>query len=173
MQEHKIYHLQSDGGPKSLLAEVAYASRRFFLPLQNLRDSITISKTLIATARKAFHALRDNLNLKPQSRVTRRPSREGSPPKGRDDKAARVAPLKYDPLRAYLLEQHLHEIELTFDEIEKILGPGVRLPESAELPQWWANQAAAGHPQREAWRGAGYDAFLVRGSRKVMFRSVS
>jgi hypothetical protein len=64
MQGHKINHLQSTGRPESLLAEVAYASKRFFLPLQNLRDSITMSKTLIADAREAFHALRKNLNLK-------------------------------------------------------------------------------------------------------------
>ncbi len=172
MQDQKTNYLQGEGS-RSLLAEVAHASKRYFLPLQNLRDSITMSKTLIANVREAFHALRNNLNLEPQSRVSPRSSHERSSPKGRDGKAARVAPLKYDPLRDYLLEQHLREIELTFDEIEKILGPGVRLPESAELPQWWANQAVPGRPQREAWRAAGYDAFLVAGSRKVKFRRAS
>ena len=82
----------------------------------------------------------------------------------------KVRGLKYDSLRDYLLKQHLREIELTFAEIEKILG--ARLPKSAERPQWWANRAASGRPQREAWRVAGYDAFLVAGSRTVKFRRV-
>jgi hypothetical protein len=79
---------------------------------------------------------------------------------------------KYDPLRDYLRDQHFREIELTFGEIENTLGPGFRLPVSADRPQWWANQVAPGRPQREAWREAGYDAFLVAGSRRVKFRKV-
>jgi hypothetical protein len=77
---------------------------------------------------------------------------------------------KYDPLRDYLLKQHLREIELTFGEIENILG--FPLPPVSERPQWWANQVAPGRPQREAWRAGGYDAFLVAGSRNVRFRKV-
>jgi hypothetical protein len=77
---------------------------------------------------------------------------------------------KYDPLRDYLLQQQHREIELTFNEIELILGS--KLPASADRPQWWANQIAAGRPQRESWRKAKYDAFLIRGSDKVQFRPV-
>jgi hypothetical protein len=153
------------------LAEIAHASKRFFLPLQNLRDSITVSKSLIAHAREALHALKNDLNVRPQSHVSPHSLREEAWTIDRDDEAARVAPLRYDPLREYLLNQHLREIELTFTEIEKILG--ARLPKSAERPQWWANQVASSRPQREAWRAAGYDAFLVAGSRKVKFRRVS
>jgi hypothetical protein len=169
MQEHEFNRLRTEN-PNSLLAEIAYASKRFFLPLQNLRASITISKTLIARAREALHALNNNLNVRPQSRVSPHSVREEPWPRGRDDEAARIAPLKYDALRDYLLKQHPREIELTFAEIEKILG--ARLPKTAERPQWWANQVASGRPQREAWRVAGYDAFLVAGSRKVKFRRV-
>lgn len=75
---------------------------------------------------------------------------------------------KYDLLRDYLSNQRHREFALTFSEIEKILG--FKLPDSAERPQWWANQVAAGRPQREAWRAAGYDAFLSGNSRKVTFR---
>ena len=77
---------------------------------------------------------------------------------------------KYDPLRDYLQSQKHSELKLTFKEIEGLLGSS--LPASAERPQWWANQTTPGHPQREAWRAAGYDAFLVRGSDKVQFRKV-
>ena len=76
----------------------------------------------------------------------------------------------YDPLRDYLRRCTFREIELSFSEVENIIGRP--LPASAERPQWWANQRAAGRPQREAWRVAGFDAFLIAGSRKVQFRRV-
>jgi hypothetical protein len=77
----------------------------------------------------------------------------------------------YDPLRDYLEHVTFAEIELTFTEIERIINRP--LPKSAERPQWWANQRASGRPQREAWRAAGFDAFLIAGSRRVKFRRVS
>jgi hypothetical protein len=75
---------------------------------------------------------------------------------------------KYDPLCDYLKAQNFREFQLSFREIEAILG--CTLPASSQRPQWWANQVAPGRPQREAWRAAGYDAFLVRGSEKMTFR---
>lgn len=77
---------------------------------------------------------------------------------------------KYDPLRDYLLRQRLHQFDLTFREIETIIG--FKLPASANRPQWWANvkDPSTTHVQREAWRAAGYDAFLVSGSDKVRFQ---
>lgn len=77
----------------------------------------------------------------------------------------------YDPLRDYLLRQVSHEFELSFYDIETIMGRP--LPQSAQRPQWWANQIASGHPQREAWRVAGFDAFLISGSGKVKFKKVN
>ena len=74
----------------------------------------------------------------------------------------------YDALRDYLIQQTSQEIELGFWEIEEIIGR--RLPPSADRSQWWANEVDPYHPQREAWRAAGFDAFLVAGSRKVRFR---
>jgi hypothetical protein len=76
---------------------------------------------------------------------------------------------KYDPLRDHLAQQQHREFDLTFGEIERILG--FSLPKSAERPQWWSNiQGQSTHVQREAWREAGYDAFLIAGSRRVKFR---
>jgi hypothetical protein len=75
---------------------------------------------------------------------------------------------KYDPLRNYLAALQMRETVLTFKEIEDIVG--FKLPASAERPQWWANQQAPGRPQREAWRAACYDAFLISGSDKVKFQ---
>jgi hypothetical protein len=76
---------------------------------------------------------------------------------------------KYDSLRDYLDRQGHRELELTFQEIEGILG--FSLPISAHRPQWWSNhKGQSTHVQREAWRSVGYDAFLISGSRQVKFR---
>lgn len=76
---------------------------------------------------------------------------------------------KYSPLRDHLLSQRHSEFEMTFREIETILG--FPLPFSADRPQWWANTTGvSSHVQREAWRLAGYDAFLIAGSERVKFR---
>ncbi len=77
---------------------------------------------------------------------------------------------KYDGLRDYLHQQGGPEFSLTFREIEKVIGGS--LPKSADRPQWWANvtDPKTTHVQRNAWREAGYDAFLVSGSDRVTFR---
>jgi hypothetical protein len=79
---------------------------------------------------------------------------------------------KYDPLRDYLQKQSDREIELTFKAIESLLG--FTLPESAMRHQWWANvtDKQTSHTQRNSWRDAGFDAFLIAGSRKVRFRKI-
>ena len=78
---------------------------------------------------------------------------------------------KYDGLRDYLRRQTSQEFDLSFEEIERLTGHA--LPKSAERPQWWANVRITGtHVQREAWRAAGYGAFLISGSRRVRFRRV-
>jgi hypothetical protein len=72
---------------------------------------------------------------------------------------------KYAPLRHYLRRQKLTQIILTFQEVEKIID--ARLPNNAATRQWWANvvNPEHGRVQREAWRAAGYDAFLLSSSR--------
>jgi hypothetical protein len=77
---------------------------------------------------------------------------------------------KYDPLQDYLQKQKLREVELSFREIEAIVG--FKLPKSADLPQFWANQTGGVRPQRDAWREAGFEAFLIRGSDRVKFRRI-
>jgi hypothetical protein len=77
---------------------------------------------------------------------------------------------KYDGLRDHLRQREGAEFSLTFKEIEKAIGGP--LPKSADRPQWWANvtDPRTTHVQRNAWREAGYDAFLISGSERVMFR---
>jgi hypothetical protein len=88
------------------------------------------------------------------------------------DRGRGTAGSKYGPLCTYLSVQVLSELTLTFDEIEQIIG--APLPKSADTPQWWANvtDPQTSHVQRHAWREAGYDAFLMKDSRKAIFRRV-
>jgi len=76
---------------------------------------------------------------------------------------------KYDPLEAYLTRRGSAELELAFEEVERIIGG--KLPDSAQRPQWWANETDpdTSHVQRRSWGKAGYDAFLLPGGR-VLFR---
>lgn len=75
---------------------------------------------------------------------------------------------RYRPLQDWLLGQTAPELVVSFAEVEKVLG--VALPVSAERPQWWANTTKAHtNVQREAWRAAGYDAFLLKDQGRVRF----
>jgi len=67
---------------------------------------------------------------------------------------------KYDPLKRYLSRQKALRVDLTFTEVERIIG--AMLPKSAQRPQWWANEtdAETSHVQA-AWRDVGFKAFLV------------
>ena len=76
---------------------------------------------------------------------------------------------KYTPLYDYLRRKPGPEIEMSFLEIERVLG--TMLPKSASRPQWWANELSSEtrHVQSSAWIVAGYDAFLLPQER-VAFR---
>ncbi len=77
---------------------------------------------------------------------------------------------KYDPLKRYLRRQKEERFELTFVEIERIVG--AMLPKSAERPQWWANESSPdpSHVQCAAWRDVGLEAHLIAGRDRVEFR---
>ena len=79
---------------------------------------------------------------------------------------------KYDPLSGHLRRQRPADLELTFVEIERILG--AMLPKSAARPQWWANtnDTDARHVQHRAWSEAGYAAFLQVGKERVRFKRI-
>ncbi len=60
---------------------------------------------------------------------------------------------KYDPLLHYLVRNDSLHLQLSFREIERILGTS--LPQSARrYRQWWENHA--GHVQAASWLEAGY-----------------
>ena len=75
---------------------------------------------------------------------------------------------KYDPLKSHLVRMHPREVTMSFAEINALLE--TPLPVSARRPQFWANTTGdAGHIQREAWRAARYNAFLVADEDRVRF----
>ena len=77
---------------------------------------------------------------------------------------------KYDPLRHHLRRQKTAQYEMSFREIERVLG--ALLPKSAQRPEWWANESDADtrHVQCRAWLEAGYNALLVKGAERVRFK---
>ena len=76
---------------------------------------------------------------------------------------------KYDPLRGHLRRSKASVLEMSFADIERVVG--AMLPNSAAFPQWWENESSArGHVQCRAWRDAGYDAFLLKGKDRVVFQ---
>lgn len=67
---------------------------------------------------------------------------------------------KYASLFGFLVEKDENQIEMTFSELEEVLG--FKLPDSAYLYRpWWANQAKSGHSQAMAWDTAGWKTKLV------------
>jgi hypothetical protein len=80
--------------------------------------------------------------------------------------ASRVS--KYAPLTRLLAAQVGDEFILSFTEIESAVG--FPLPPSATFTQWWANTVKAHtNVQSEAWRAAGFNAFLREGESRVRF----
>lgn len=77
---------------------------------------------------------------------------------------------KYDPLRRYLTRQKTDRVELSFSDIEHLIG--AYLPKAAARAGWWAGDGAdrPANVQVQAWRAAGYEAKLARGGEKVVFQ---
>lgn len=77
---------------------------------------------------------------------------------------------KYDALEGHLRRQRLAELEMSFREIERVIG--ALLPKSAHRPQWWANERDfdSAHVQCQAWLRAGYEASVATRAEKVRFK---
>jgi len=76
---------------------------------------------------------------------------------------------KYDPLHRHLLRQQTASYEMSFRDVERIIG--ALLPRGAQRPEWWANEQAPDprHVQCRAWLAAGFHAFLVKGAERIRF----
>lgn len=77
---------------------------------------------------------------------------------------------KYRPLQDYLRGQSCLRLELTFVEIELIIGN--QLPPSAYSPRWWtvAKSSRRYALWQTAWSDAGYVAILHPGTDRVETR---
>ena len=61
----------------------------------------------------------------------------------------------YDALYKYLSKRKGKRIEMSFSEIEEIIGD--KLPRSAyTYPAWWSNSRTKDHPHCRAWMNAGF-----------------
>lgn len=80
---------------------------------------------------------------------------------------------KYAPLERYLRRCKQSGVDLTFAEIERIIG--ALLPNSAQRAEWWGNEQGPDtrHVQCLAWRAAGYRAALIQGQDRVRFTRLS
>ena len=75
----------------------------------------------------------------------------------------------FDRLTEFLKGQIANEVQLTFSDIDDVIG--VTLPPAARTHrQWWENQASAVGRQRHAWLSAGWNVRDVRlGQQYVVF----
>ena len=76
---------------------------------------------------------------------------------------------RYDALTRHLADQHATEVELSFMDLERVIGGP--LPKSASRAVFWANEAetATRMGRCQAWTAAGFDASLVPGAARVRF----
>lgn len=77
---------------------------------------------------------------------------------------------KYDPLKHALLRDGREMIVLSFNEIEKLVGP---LPPTSHANQWWwgnKDHHSKHYVQRRAWIEAGYCASANFEAKCVTFR---
>ncbi len=72
---------------------------------------------------------------------------------------------KYENLADYLRELNEEKINLTFSEIETILGEP--LPDAAQNRAWWANSASNNHALN-AWMDVGWQTANVDMDKKVL-----
>lgn len=152
----------SDDHPMDLFIMVDAAAPAMPMTLDDLRQSrdATDGSPTAGLARKLYrHSL---------SKVARLEDQEAESLDRHFDEAPAPQTSRYHPLREWLSSQTAREFVASFAEIEKVLGTA--LPASAERPQWWANTTKAHtNVQREAWRAAGYDAFLLKDQARVRF----
>lgn len=73
---------------------------------------------------------------------------------------------KYEPLGGLLRNTTLDIVNLSLDEVAKLVG---LLPEEAKKAQFWSNAQDYHDARRRQWLGNGFKAYLDRSSRTVRF----
>jgi len=72
---------------------------------------------------------------------------------------------KYEPLGRFLRRQRTDQVNLTFGEIERLLG--AFLPKASRSDDWWTNGPS---PHVSAWRSAGFEACPQARAEQVRFQ---
>jgi hypothetical protein len=74
---------------------------------------------------------------------------------------------KYEPIRRFLEASDCEGIDVSFGELEKILG--FPLPNSAYRHQaWWANESHGSHSHSRSWQDAGWETCQVNTKGKTV-----
>ena len=74
---------------------------------------------------------------------------------------------KYDPLAHYLSRIEGESVDVSFSQVEKILG--FQLPNSAYRHQaWWANESHGSHSHSRSWQEAGWDTCQVNTTQRTV-----
>jgi len=76
----------------------------------------------------------------------------------------------FDPLRRFLCLQRSEQLDMSFDDIERIIGHA--LPANANSSLWWSLLGEGDDDPSVAWRKAGYKAHLSA-PKTVVFRRVA
>lgn len=71
---------------------------------------------------------------------------------------------KYDPLRAFFRRQKAPTVELSFNDVERLVGR--LLPKAAWSEDWWTAEDAV---QTRSWRAAGFAAMADPARERVQF----
>ena len=76
---------------------------------------------------------------------------------------------KYNPLEGHLRRQKSVTSEMSFRDIERVLG--VLLPKSAHRPEWWGDEPKTDirHVQARAWLNGGFLARPDIGAETIHF----
>ena len=78
---------------------------------------------------------------------------------------------KYEPLTGFLRKQAGNEVEMTFAQIERVIGSKLP-PKAQEHRAWWSNNAS-NNVMTKAWLEAGFRSEKVdMAARKLFFRRV-
>jgi hypothetical protein len=74
---------------------------------------------------------------------------------------------KYEPLRKFLETSNSDAMDVSFTQLERILG--FPLPNSAYRHQaWWANETHGSHSHSRSWQDAGWETRQVNTNRKTV-----
>ena len=78
---------------------------------------------------------------------------------------------KYDPLKSFLSTQPAERVQMSFAEIERLIG--APLPKSKRYPAWWSNNPS-NNTMTQAWLDAGFATEQVEPAKeRLVFKRIA